>query len=159
MTTALGLSESATRQVASARQVVSAAGTAPSLLDTQPWRFRLRRDRIEVHAELGRRSIAHDPDDRELRIARGAALLNLQLALHARGVTPVTQMPATVGDRRQHRANQQSELDRQSAVQSTTFGFRGPPAPVVIRHVPGATAVRQRKHLSGREVVAGVGFR
>ena len=83
MSTALGLSESATRQV------VSAAGMAPSLFNTQPWRFRLCPDRIEVHADLGRRLIAHDPEDRELRIACGAALFNLRLALHAHGVTPV----------------------------------------------------------------------
>ena len=55
MPTALGLSESATRQV------VAAAGMAPSLFNTQPWRFRLCPDRIEVHADLGRRLIGHDP--------------------------------------------------------------------------------------------------
>ena len=47
------------------RQVVSAAGMAPSLFNTQPWRFRLCPDRIEVHADLGRRLIGHDPEDRE----------------------------------------------------------------------------------------------
>ena len=83
MPTALGLSESATRQV------VSAAGMAPSLFNTQPWRFRLCPDRIEVYPDLGRRLIAHDPEDRELRIACGAALFNLRLAVHAHGVTPV----------------------------------------------------------------------
>jgi nitroreductase len=83
MPTALGLSESATRQV------VSAAGMAPSLFNTQPWQFRLSPDRIEVHTDLGRRLIGHDPEDRELRIACGAALFNLRLALHAHGVTPV----------------------------------------------------------------------
>ena len=83
MRTAFDLSESATRQV------VSAAGMAPSLFNTQPWRFRLCPDRIEVHADLGRRLIGHDPEDRELRIACGAALFNLRLALHAHGVTPV----------------------------------------------------------------------
>jgi hypothetical protein len=83
MMTALGLSESATRQV------VSAAGLAPSLFNTQPWRFRLCPDRIEVHPDRGRRLIAHDPEDRELRIACGAALFNLRLAVHAHGVTPV----------------------------------------------------------------------
>ena len=83
MRTAFDLSESATRQV------VSAAGRAPSLLNTQPWRFRLGPDRIEVHADPRRRLIAHDPEDRELRIACGAALFNLRLALHAHGVTPV----------------------------------------------------------------------
>jgi hypothetical protein len=62
---------------------------APSVLNTQPWRFRLGPDRIEVHADQGRRLIAHDPEDRELRIACGAALFNLRLALHAHGVTPV----------------------------------------------------------------------
>jgi hypothetical protein len=62
---------------------------APSLFNTQPWRFRLCPDRIEVHPDLGRRLIAHDPEDRELRIACGAALFNLRLAVHAQGITPV----------------------------------------------------------------------
>ncbi len=83
MRTALGLSESAMRRV------VAAAGQAPSLFNTQPWRFRLAPDHIEIHPDRGRRLIAHDPDDRELRIACGAALFNLRLALHAHGVTPV----------------------------------------------------------------------
>lgn len=83
MKAALGLSESATRRV------VAAAGQAPSLFNTQPWRFRLAPDHIEIHPDRGRRLIAHDPDDRELRIACGAALFNLRLALHAHGVTPV----------------------------------------------------------------------
>jgi nitroreductase len=83
MRTTFNLSESTTRQV------VSAAGMAPSLFNTQPWRFRLCPDRIEIHADLGRRLMAHDPDDRELRIACGAALFNLRLALHAHGITPV----------------------------------------------------------------------
>ena len=83
MKAALGLSESATRRV------VAAAGQAPSLFNTQPWRFRLAPDRIEIHPDRGRGLIAHDPDDRELRIACGAALFNLRLALHAHGVTPV----------------------------------------------------------------------
>ena len=33
--------------------------------------------------------IAHDPEDRELRIACGAALFNLRVALDPHGVTPV----------------------------------------------------------------------
>ena len=83
MSTALGLPEPVTRRV------VAAAGMAPSLFNTQPWKFRFRPDRIEVHADVGRRLIATDPEDRELRIACGAALFNLRLAVHAHGVTPV----------------------------------------------------------------------
>ena len=83
MSTTLGLPEPMTRRV------VTAAGMAPSLFNTQPWKFRLRPDRIEIHADLGRRLIATDPEDRELRIACGAALFNLRLAVHAHGVTPV----------------------------------------------------------------------
>lgn len=79
---ALGLSEALTRQV------LTGAGLAPSLLNTQPWRFLLAEDRIEIHADPGRRLTATDPEDRELRIACGAALFNLRLALHARGVVP-----------------------------------------------------------------------
>ncbi len=93
MQTAFGLSESSTRQV------LRAACMAPSLFNTQPWLFRLGPDRIELHADLGRRLIGHDPGDRELRIACGAALFNLRLALQAQGVTPVVCLtPADLPD-------------------------------------------------------------
>ncbi|MGW5051924.1 Acg family FMN-binding oxidoreductase [Actinokineospora sp. NPDC004072] len=69
--------------------VLTAATMAPSLHNTQPWRFAVLPDRIELRADPAARLPATDPDDRELRLGCGAALLNLRLALAARGVRPL----------------------------------------------------------------------
>ena len=66
--------------------VLAAAGRAPSLHNSQPWAFRLTADRIELHHDASRALGAADPDGREARIACGAALLNLRLALAGQGV-------------------------------------------------------------------------
>ena len=85
---ALGL---ASRQT---EQLLEAAGQAPSLHNTQPWWFRIRPDTIELHSDPGRRLPVTDPDGRERRMACGAALYNLRLALHGAGLRPlVTTFP------------------------------------------------------------------
>jgi hypothetical protein len=66
-----------------------AAGRAPSLHNSQPWRFRLTPDHIELRADPERRLPEADPDDCELRMACGAALFNLRLALQGYGIRPV----------------------------------------------------------------------
>ncbi|GAA3874142.1 nitroreductase family protein [Saccharothrix violaceirubra] len=76
--------------------VLRAATLAPSVHNTQPWRFRLRPDRIELYPDLSRRLPATDPDDRELDLSCGAALFNLRLALRGHGVKPlVTLLPGS----------------------------------------------------------------
>lgn len=57
------------------------AGMAPSLHNSQPWRFRLSSEIVELHADQHRRLPVADPTDRELRLACGAALFNFRLAL------------------------------------------------------------------------------
>lgn len=54
---------------------------APSSHNTQPWRFRVDGGRVDVLADRRRSLPASDPDDRELTIACGAALLNLRVAV------------------------------------------------------------------------------
>jgi nitroreductase len=71
---------------------LTAASLAPSVHNTQPWRFRVRRDRIELHPDRSRKLAATDPDDRELRLSCGAALFNLRLALQNMGVRPLVSM-------------------------------------------------------------------
>jgi nitroreductase len=74
--------------------LITTAGRAPSLHNSQPWRFRLRRHAIDLFADLDRRLPAADPDGRELRLGCGAALFNLRLALHGLGIRPtVTVLP------------------------------------------------------------------
>ncbi|MCG8925902.1 nitroreductase [Lentzea sp. CC55] len=69
-----------------------AASLAPSVHNTQPWRFEVRRDRVELHPDPSRKLAATDPEDRELRLSCGAALFNLRLALQSMGVRPLVSM-------------------------------------------------------------------
>ena len=74
--------------------VLEAASLAPSLHNSQPWRFRVLPNQVELHADLDRSLPATDPDQRELRLSCGAALLNLRLALQGHGIRPlVTLLP------------------------------------------------------------------
>ncbi|MEJ3653281.1 nitroreductase [Actinomycetes bacterium KLBMP 9759] len=74
--------------------LLATAGRAPSLHNSQPWRFRVTSEVIELHADPGRRLPAADPAGREQRLACGAALFNLRLALHGKGIRPrVVELP------------------------------------------------------------------
>ncbi|MBB5159195.1 Acg family FMN-binding oxidoreductase [Saccharopolyspora phatthalungensis] len=70
-------------------QIIRLSGMAPSLHNSQPCRFRILPHVIELHADPRRRLPAADPEDRELRLACGAALFNLRLALEHAGIRPV----------------------------------------------------------------------
>jgi nitroreductase len=65
-----------------------AAGRAPSLHNSQPWRFRLRAGAMEVLADPARRLAVADQSGWAVRIAVGAAVFNARLALAVRH-TPV----------------------------------------------------------------------
>lgn len=67
------------------RAAVADAVRAPSLHNTQPWRFRLRDGGIEVLVDPDRRLPATDPSGWGARIACGAAVFNLRLALAVAG--------------------------------------------------------------------------
>lgn len=64
---------------------VQAAVRAPSLYNSQPWRFRLAGDRVQVVADVDRTPPVADPDGWAARIACGAATYNLQLAFAVAG--------------------------------------------------------------------------
>lgn len=70
------------------RLALLAAIAAPSLHNSQPWRFDLTDTTIELHADPDRALPATDPDARELLLACGAALLNLRVAIRGFGVHP-----------------------------------------------------------------------
>jgi nitroreductase len=70
--------------------LIEVAGRAPSLHNTQPWRFTVGRDAIELHADPGRR-LRVDPDGREIVISCGAALFGLRLAVRSLGRQPVVE--------------------------------------------------------------------
>jgi len=71
------------------RRLIGAAGAAPSIHNTQPWRFRVTDDLIEVHGDPDRMLWVADPRGRALHLSCGAALYNLRLAIRALGAKPL----------------------------------------------------------------------
>ena len=67
---------------------VAAAVHAPSVHNTQPWRFGHGERDIEVYANAGRRLRVADPAGRELMISCGAAVFTLRVALRYLGWLP-----------------------------------------------------------------------
>lgn len=67
------------------RRAATAGVRAPSMHNTQPWRFRLRDGAIEIVGDPERRLAVADGTGWALRIACGAATLNARLALAVRG--------------------------------------------------------------------------
>jgi hypothetical protein len=63
------------------RHVGRYAVRAPSSHNSQPWKFRIVEDRLELYADRSRRLPVVDPEDRALVISCGAALSHLQVAL------------------------------------------------------------------------------
>ncbi|TQM78596.1 hypothetical protein FHX81_0867 [Saccharothrix saharensis] len=138
--------------------VLTAAALAPSVHNTQPWRFRLAPDRIELHVDPARRLPATDPEDRELRLSCGAALFNLRLALRERGIRPlVTLMPGAEapGALATVRHGGFRDLDEETrqliaaipARRSNRKPFRDAPVPVGHRHALVRAAERERSWL------------
>jgi nitroreductase len=71
---------------------VQAAIAAPSIHNSQPWRFRIRGDGIDVFADWDRRLEVIDPSGRELLISVGAAVFNLRLAMRQHGRAPTLRL-------------------------------------------------------------------
>jgi hypothetical protein len=97
--------------VAAAHALVVAAGLAPSVLNTQPWRFDVHGSTIDLYADTDRALLeCADPLGRQLVISCGAALLNMRVTAAFLGrvldiqLLPVTNSPtllarATIGPR------------------------------------------------------------
>jgi nitroreductase len=86
---------SAARVASLVRQAV----LAPSSHNTQPWRFRHVGGALEVSADRGRRLPVADPDDRELVMSCGAALLHLRVAAEADEGPPSVRLQPDRADR------------------------------------------------------------
>lgn len=68
------------------QRIIAPASAAPSIHNTQPWRFRVAGDDLlELHADPDRMLWVADPHGRALHLSCGAALLNLRLAIRAIG--------------------------------------------------------------------------
>ncbi|WP_329000966.1 hypothetical protein OHA18_41865 [Kribbella sp. NBC_00709] len=67
-------------------EMLRAAVVAPSMHNTQPWRFRFVDRTVEVYRDRERELPAEDPSRRMLFISLGAAIFNLRVAAAARGM-------------------------------------------------------------------------
>lgn len=74
------------------------ATLAPSSHNSQPWRFRVREEDIELIADRTRALPANDPYDRELTISCGAALFNLRVAAAAAGLDALVELLPVADD-------------------------------------------------------------
>lgn len=88
------------------RRSVESASRAPSVHNTQPWRFRIDGSLLTLYADLHRRLEVLDPAGRQLVVSCGAALANVDLALRAERLLPAI-----------HLAPDGSLLDRLAVVQ------------------------------------------
>jgi hypothetical protein len=70
--------------------LIGLAARAPSLHNTQPWRFRVGGGAVELRADPARQLVQTDPDGREMLISCGAALYGLRLGMRRLGFQPVT---------------------------------------------------------------------
>ncbi len=74
--------------------VVEVANRAPSIHNTQPWRWELHPDRLSLHADRDRQLRVADPDGHSLLVSCGAALALTELGLRALGwVVATSRLP------------------------------------------------------------------
>ena len=71
--------------------LIATAARAPSVHNTQPWRFRAGHDAIELYADQHRK-LRVDPVGREMLISCGAALFGLRLAVRSLGYLPMVEL-------------------------------------------------------------------
>jgi hypothetical protein len=71
--------------------LIAIAARAPSVHNTQPWRFRVDGDAVELYADQHRK-LRTDQGGREMLISCGAALFGLCLAARSLGYRPVVQV-------------------------------------------------------------------
>ena len=82
-----------------ARFLIATAARAPSVHNTQPWRFQVGRSAIELYCDP-RRKLRSDPLGREMIISCGAALFGLRLAMRGLGYLPVIELLPDPGQAR-----------------------------------------------------------
>lgn len=78
--------------------LISTAGRAPSIHNSQPWQFRLDGDSLALRIAVDRPLPVADPAARELVLSCGAALFNLRIGLRHLGLTPQVQLAPDPGD-------------------------------------------------------------
>ncbi|HEY7016532.1 MAG TPA: nitroreductase family protein [Streptosporangiaceae bacterium] len=71
-----------------AKYLVAEAVWAPSVHNTQPWRFTAGEQHLSLFADAGRQLLVADQDGREMMISCGAALFTAWLAVRSLGYVP-----------------------------------------------------------------------
>ena len=82
-----------------AKYLIATAARAPSVHNTQPWRFKVTESAIELYCD-SRRQLLADRDGREMLIRCGAALYGLRLAVRSLGYEPEVDLFPEPGQRR-----------------------------------------------------------
>lgn len=80
------------------KSLLSYAILAPSSHNTQPWRFEITDGAVSIFADRTRALPANDPDDRELTISCGCALMNLRVAAAHKGIGVTFDITPDSGD-------------------------------------------------------------
>ncbi|MFC4021953.1 Acg family FMN-binding oxidoreductase [Micromonospora sp. GCM10011542] len=80
-------------------EAAATAGHAPSVHNTQPWRWRVLPEALELRAVADRQLTATDPEGRLLALSCGTALHHARLALAAEGWTAVVERMPDPGDK------------------------------------------------------------
>jgi hypothetical protein len=81
------------------RRAAVRATLAPSVHNTQPWRFVLTEDALQVRADFDRQLHVLDPTGRQLLISCGCAVFNARVSLAATGYRPAAELFPEPGDR------------------------------------------------------------
>jgi hypothetical protein len=74
------------QQTAALRRAAVRAALAPSVHNTQPWRFELSRNELNFYADPSRQLHVLDPTQRQLIISVGCALFNARVSLASSGL-------------------------------------------------------------------------
>lgn len=127
-----------------ARMLAEAAGRAPSLHNTQPWRLRVRPDVVELWLDPARVLPVADPAGRQAQLGLGAATFTLRLALAKLGWAAATELRpdhdrpdlvarVRVGGARQATAAERGLLTALGVRRTVRTPFRGEEIPVPLR--------------------------
>lgn len=118
------------------RAAIAMAIRAPSVHNTQPWRWEIGERTVHLYADWSRRVPATDPDGRDLLISCGAALHHLRVALGAEGwATTVHRVPNPA--RPDHLASVEPTAGRRPTTTSCWPPRSGAGAPTDARCRPG----------------------